>query len=162
MFLLRPSLWLPLYMLARSASGVISFSALQPCGLVVSLQVSMTYPLIRDVFSLATHVAGGQQFSRWSICKHLSMGQCQVVCTSVTWGGFWNFFIRMQPQVFLPCSLIGTGCTLASPWAALLSFSDSAFPPSQGCLNFTHCLWGNAGVVGRAVDLHTKGPFSPL
>lgn len=42
MFLLRSSRRLSLYMLARSASGDTSFSALQPRGLVVSLQVSMT------------------------------------------------------------------------------------------------------------------------
>lgn len=140
MFSFRLSLWRSLYVLASPASGNTGVSALQPCGLVVSLQDSVTSESL-DKRCILSGYSGSRVSAvfQMTVLQYLSMGQCQAVCMSVTWRGYWNVFIRLQPQVLLPCSLIGTGCTLA--WVVLLSFSDCVFPPFQGCLNFTHCLW---------------------
>lgn len=66
---------LPLYMLARPASGNTGVPAWQPCELVVSLQDSLTSESLDKRYILPGYPgSGGQQFSRRLICKHASLG----------------------------------------------------------------------------------------
>lgn len=153
-FLLTVRPQLPLYMLARPVSSSYWCFTLQPCELVVFLQDSMTSGFLDKRCILPGYPGSREstvQVTALQTLQHGSVPGSLHIC-------HLRGILKCLHQTGAPSAPF-----VQSNWHCLhLSFSDCALPPFQGFLNFTHCLWGNAGVVGRAGNVHGEGPFPPL